>query len=215
MKRTTIFTAIIIAFVLGGCDGNTDSKNEDNHSEAEASQLKEGHDHENAAEHSSTVHSENEPSKVDTITVAHSTSTASILNDYMNIEDALVKKDRDLASKAGKQLAIDANSFDVSGYTGVEQKKLNDIIEVVEENGEHIGRSELHHQREHFEMLGRDIKDLVVIAGSDRTLYQFYCPEYNDNEGGIWLSTSEEAVNPMSGSNMPECGNVQQTIVVK
>jgi len=76
----------------------------------------------------------------------------------------------------------------------------------------HIAKSDIGHQREHFEALGKDINDLVAIAGTDRDLYQQYCPMYNNNAGGMWLSASDEVLNPLFGSKMLNCGSVQETI---
>ena len=70
-------------------------------------------------------------------------------------------------------------------------------------------------QRQHFEFLTKNVKALVVITGSDRPLFQAYCPMYNNNKGGAWLSTSKEISNPYFGSKMLKCGSVQQEISLK
>lgn len=96
-------------------------------------------------------------------------------------------------------------------------KELAEIIEDASEHAEHISENsrDIGHQREHFEILSKDIRDLVIITGSDRTLYQAFCPMYNNNKGGLWLSISKEVQNPYFGSKMMKCGSVQQEILVK
>jgi len=107
--------------------------------------------------------------------------------------------------------------FDLSAQAKQQQKELAEIIEVASEHAEHIAENgrKIDHQREHFEMLSKDIRDLTLIAGSDRTLYQAFCPMYNNKEGGVWLSASKEIKNPFFGNKMLKCGSVQQEISVK
>ena len=88
-------------------------------------------------------------------------------------------------------------------------------MEVVKEHGEHIAKSEIVHQREHFEGMAKDFMDILAITGTDRTLYQQYCPMYNKNKGGYWLSDSQEIKNPLFGSKMLTCGSVKETISMK
>ena len=85
-------------------------------------------------------------------------------------------------------------------------------IKDAKNHGEHIAESEIDHQREHFEALGKDMKDLIAFTGTDRKLYQQYCPMYNDHKGGMWLSASEEIRNPLFGSKMLQCGKVEEVI---
>jgi hypothetical protein len=94
---------------------------------------------------------------------------------------------------------------------------LKDILDDAKENAEHISENgdKIDHQREHFEILGTDIKDLIVITGADRTLYQIYCPMFNNNKGGKWLNESNIVKNPLFGSKMSKCGSVTQVITVK
>ncbi len=75
-------------------------------------------------------------------------------------------------------------------------------------------KAEITLQRENFEALSRAVKNIVVEMGSDRTLYQTYCPMYNDNKGGMWLSASSEVRNPFFGDNMLSCGKVQEVLLV-
>src|SRR5699024_12597967 len=107
-----------------------------------------------------------------------------ILADYMTLKDALVATDESASAKAGKQLENTLKSFDVSSYTPEQQKELKDIIEVATEHAEHISRSDVAHQREHFQMLTKDNTDMIEIIGTDNTLYQQYCPMYADDKGG-------------------------------
>jgi Protein of unknown function (DUF3347) len=133
-----------------------------------------------------------------------------IVTDYMALKDALVATSKDEAAKGGKQLEASLRSFDVSGYTAEQQKELKDIIDDAKEHAEHISRSEMDHQREHFKTLSKDIIDLVAITGTETTLYQQFCPMYD--KGSAWLSKEKEIKNPYYGSKMLSCGKVQKEI---
>ena len=132
-----------------------------------------------------------------------------ILSDYFNLKDALVGDDTKKAARAGTQLVASLKAFDMGSYTKEEQEELTDIIEDATEHAEHIAKSELDHQREHFKTLSKDITDMIVITGTANTLYQQFCPMYD--KGSAWLSTSEEVRNPYYGSKMLKCGSVKKT----
>ena len=133
-----------------------------------------------------------------------------IVTDYMALKDALVATNKDEAAKAGKQLEASLKSFDISGYTAKQQVELKDIIDDAKEHAEHISKSEIDHQREHFKTLSKDIIDLVAITGTETTLYQQFCPMYD--KGSAWLSKEKEIKNPYYGSKMLSCGKVQKEI---
>ncbi|MDT0651084.1 DUF3347 domain-containing protein [Autumnicola edwardsiae] len=138
--------------------------------------------------------------------------SSAILDNYLKIKNALVADNQEDAAKAGGMLFTDFKKFDKSSYTSQEQKELTDIIEDAKENAEHISDSPIEHQREHFDLLSKDVIDMVAITGTDQKLYQDFCPMYNDNKGAQWLSTTEEIKNPYMGSKMPGCGKVQKEI---
>ena len=157
-------------------------------------------------------------SKVEaTVKVEQSKSTSIIIDNYLALKDALVQEDSKGAASFGKKLFDDFAKFDASGVAKQKQKEVDEIIEDASEHAKHIfeNSKDIGHQREHFEILSKDVKDLVMITGSDRTLYQTFCPMYNNNKGGAWLSTSKEISNPYFGSKMMKCGSVQQEISVK
>jgi Sec-independent protein translocase protein TatA len=133
-----------------------------------------------------------------------------ILSDYFNLKDALVGDDAKKAAEAGSTLGASLKAFNKSSYTKEEQKELTDIIEDATEHAEHIVKSPIGHQREHFKTLSKDISDMVEITGTKNTLYEQFCPMYD--KGSAWLSTSDEVRNPYYGSKMLKCGKVQKTI---
>jgi len=141
--------------------------------------------------------------------ITNYSEVTSIMDAYLSIKEALVSDDQKKASEYGEVLATAASEFDVKKYPNTE---VNEILEVIQEHGEHIAKSEISHQREHFAELAQELKDLVQIVGTDRTLYAQYCPMYNNNKGGSWLSVSEDIKNPYYGNKMLKCGSVKEVI---
>ena len=133
-----------------------------------------------------------------------------ILNDYLSLKDALVADDTKKAAIEGAKLAASLKEFDESSYTSEEQKELRDIIEDAKEHAEHISKSEIEHQREHFKALSKNIMDMESITGTTSALYEQFCPMYNG--GSSWLSSSDQVRNPYYGSKMSKCGKVKRVI---
>ncbi len=175
------------------------------------------HDHSNEGHSEMDSKMANKSMEKSTIKIERSKSTTTIIANYLALKDALVEDNGKKASNSGKILFDAFAKFDISAQPKSQQKELGEIIEDASEHAEHISENgnDIEHQREHFETLSTDIKDLVVITGTDRNLYQIFCPMYNNNKGGSWLSSSDEVKNPFLGSKMMKCGSVTQEIVLK
>ena len=156
----------------------------------------------------------NQESMMDNENMAMNSSQESnataILQDYFNLKDALVGDDNEKAKNLGMTLTRSLASFDASSYSESQQAELNEIIEDATEHAEHIGESDIKHQREHFKTLSKDVTDMVAITGTDMKLYEQFCPMYDG--GSAWLSMNEEVRNPYYGSSMLTCGKVQREI---
>jgi len=147
----------------------------------------------------------------DTTTVAtaapvkNSNPSKGIVEHYLHIKNALAK-DKELSEAFAK--------FDESSLTAEQKKTYADISADAKEHAEHIAMNgdKVEHQREHFAMLSKDIYDFVKAFGSGQTLYQDYCPMYNNNKGAIWISETKDISNPYLGTKMPTCGSVKETI---
>lgn len=151
------------------------------------------------------------------ITVQESQIASSVIDSYLELKNDLVADNDKDAARAAKDLVNSFDNIDNSSITVEKISEFKEIIEDAREHADHISknRGNIEHQREHFEMLGTDIKDLIAIAGADRTLYQIYCPMYNNKKGGTWLSASNEIKNPYYGSKMLNCGEVKSKILIQ
>jgi hypothetical protein len=137
-----------------------------------------------------------------------------VLNSYLELKNALVADNTELAATAGKTLFDALAKFDQSSIAEGQKQEVIDIIEDAMEHAEHISENsgKMDHQREHFGILSKDVEDLIAITGTDRVLYKTFCPMYNEGKGGIWLSETKEIKNPYLGSKMMKCGEIQEEI---
>jgi hypothetical protein len=151
------------------------------------------------------------------IKIEKSTATSAIIDNYLLLKDALVKEDSQKAASFGKVLQGAFTKFDISGVASQQKNEVAKITKDASQQAKYIAENSgnIDKQRQHFEFLTKGVKDLIVIAGSDRPLYQAYCPMYNRNKGGAWLSSSKEINNPYFGSKMLKCGSVQQEISLR
>ncbi|GAB3221007.1 DUF3347 domain-containing protein [Algoriphagus aestuariicola] len=184
MKKPLLF-ALALSFALISCGGKT----EENH---------EGHDMEHSSGHETeatpTASSVNNP-------------TTAMIDAYLAVKDALVADDQVAAASKSQALVTAIQGFEAAA--SVEELKGKALAEA-----QKLASGDIAAQRESFQALSIAMKDLLKVAGSDRTLYQQYCPMYKNNTGGMWLSASEDIKNPLFGSSMLTCGKVEETIAM-
>ena len=193
---------VIASLTAVSCKNNNEEGNVD----------RSGMDHENMSEGSEMMEGGEQTSENMSGSENQDSQTGIIVNDYMELKNALVADNSEGAAQAGESLVAAFENFNISGYEAAEQQELTEIIESAKEHADHISYSDMAHQREHFELMSIDMVDMLAITGSPERLYQQFCPMYNNKKGAIWLSTSEEIRNPYFGQNMLSCGEVQKEI---
>lgn len=155
--------------------------------------------------------------KMDSVTSTSMTTsknkiTTPIIDAYLQLKNALVADDKLAAADAAKTILKTFSNFDMSKLSADEYKKYMEIIEDAKEQAEHISKSPIDHQREHFESLSTDVNDLIALLGTEKTLYQDFCPMAGEGKGAIWLSEFKDIKNPYQGSKMLSCGNLKTQI---
>ena len=137
-----------------------------------------------------------------------------LLQIYLQMKNAFVNDDDKGAAKAGNEMLKALNDFDKSSLKEEERKSFEDISDDAKEHAEHIGMNagNIKHQREHFDMLSKDMYDLVKKFAAGEKIYVDYCPMYNDNKGATWLSETKEIKNPYLGKEMDTCGTVKEEL---
>ena len=138
-----------------------------------------------------------------------------IIGSYLELKNALTKDNAKDAAAAGNSIVAGLEKVDMKNLSKDQMKSYMDIAGDLKENAEHIGANsgKIEHQREHFEMLSKDMADLVKTFGNGgQTLYKDFCPMANNGKGAIWISEVKEIKNPYLGTKMPTCGSVKETI---
>jgi hypothetical protein len=135
-----------------------------------------------------------------------------IVVNYLTLKNALAMDDSKGAAVAGKALCVTFNSLNSKSLDAKLKATYLDIADDAKEHAEHIGENadKLGHQREHFVMLSKDINDLIKTFGTERKLYQDFCPMADDGKGAIWISETKKITNPYFGKEMPTCGSIKE-----
>lgn len=156
----------------------------------------------------------NAGSPSDTTLQSSASTIKDLVSSYLQLKNALAADDGKGAAKAADEMKASLSAIDVSRFDSAQKKSYNNLADDIKEHTEHIGAnaSDIEHQREHFEMLSGDMIDLVKALGTTSTMYADYCPMYNNNKGGMWLSEAKEISNPYLGKKMPKCGVVKAEI---
>ncbi|MFK5891176.1 MAG: DUF3347 domain-containing protein [Flavobacteriaceae bacterium] len=209
MKKTIYVLALSTLF-LSACKNNT-KHDDDGHKHAKDMPMKNMDNMKNMNNHNGNM-KDMDGVKKTALTVKKNVATTPILDGYLSLKNALASDDKSGASKAANTMLKAFDAFDMSKLSEDEHKSYMDIVEDAKEQAEHIAKSPIAHQREHFENLSTDINDLIVLLGTEKTLYKDFCPMAAEGKGAIWLSEFKEIKNPFFGSKMPTCGNVQSQI---
>ena len=149
-----------------------------------------------------------------TTTKTSATPISAIVGHYLQLKNALASDDGNEAAAAGKAMVETIDKMDTSSLTADQKKIYRDLADDTRENAEHIGANadKIAHQREHFDMLSKDVYYLVKKIGAGQPLYQDYCPMYNGGKGATWLSETKAIKNPYLGKKMDTCGTVKEEI---
>jgi altronate dehydratase len=208
MKKVIGILAVALISTTISCKENVkqESKtqeNMENRDNTMHTESHEGHDHS-----AGTTSTEREILQNNT----KNAETAAILDAYFEIKNGLVADSKENTAKGGNELLAALSKFDMSKLSEKAHKEYMEIQESAKEHADHIVKSDIDHQREHFEGLSTDITDLVALLGTNKVIYQDFCPMANNNKGALWLSEVKEINNPYFGSKMLTCGSVKKQI---
>lgn len=172
--------------------------------------------------HNSSTAAQPVVTPVDTVTKQSTATTATkatvsvkeILDGYLKMKNAFAKDNDKDAAAAGNEMVKAFASFNKGALTPDQVKIYNDVEDDAKEHAEHIGMNagKIEHQREHFDMLSKDMYQLVKTFGAGQSLYYDHCPMYNSGKGANWLSETQKIANPYLGKKMPTCGTVKEEL---
>lgn len=152
-----------------------------------------------------------------TSTVSGDNTAASMkemVGQYLQIKNALVNDNGEEAATAGNAFVASMGKMEKTTMSPEKVKIWDDLSDDAKEMAGHIGMNgaKLDHQREHFDMLSKDMYDMVKTFGTDQTLYVAHCPMFNKKKGADWLSETREIKNPYYGKEMLTCGSIKEEI---
>lgn len=200
MKNLIFVFSIITTLAVVSCNSNSSSK--DNKSNME---------HDSIPVLENTMADMNMKVVATTFTnvdPAFSIYMQSLVKDYLALKNALINENETAASSTTVKMDKALKGIDKSLLSEEQKKVYNEIEEDLKEHVEHISKSKIEHQREHFAMMSKDMYDLVKAFGAGMTLYHDHCPMYKD--GSMWLSESKDIKNPFYGDKMMTCGSVEE-----
>ncbi len=209
----TVATIFVLTLFITSCKNDKKTANEDmNHQTEMKNDNHEEMNHDNSdGHHDSDAASTTGKRELEASTQKNAATTP-IIEAYFQIKNGLVADDKKVAAKGGGAMVTAFSKFDMSKLSGETHKEYMEILESAKEHAEHIVKSDIDHQREHFEVLTTDVNDLITLLGTEKKMYQAFCPMANDGKGAIWLSEFKEIKNPYFGSKMLTCGSVQKEI---
>lgn len=205
MKQLVLGIIAVSTITFTACNNNDGKSGKDNMSEMKDDTTKQP-----SATEDKTV-KEISPTFAN-VDVTAASSIKNIVDHYLHIKNALANDNESEAANGAKMLSEGLEKVDKSFFTSEQKKIYDENEEDLKEHAEHISKSKIDHQREHFSMMSEDVYSLVKAFGGGRTLYHDHCPMANNNKGAMWISEMAEIKNPYMGSSMPKCGNVEEVI---
>lgn len=152
----------------------------------------------------------------DTVMVNDETKAhvSDLLNQYYDLQSALVGNDIEKAKSAGEKMYEMIASFDIASLQDNIATGYKDIANKIQNNAQVISEVEdIEVQREHFASITDGMYKMVkTYDANEEAVYYTHCPMAFDNNGGYWLSKDKEIKNPYFGSKMLKCGSVKETI---
>ena len=137
----------------------------------------------------------------------------SITGQYLFIKNGLAGDNTTKAKTGATQLNSAIKKFDKSLFTALQKREFDKHADDTKDQLQAIiSGNNIEAQRASFSMLSQHIYELIKVFGPGQMMYRDYCPMAFDNKGAVWLSETKEIKNPYFGSNMLNCGSVQEII---
>ena len=139
---------------------------------------------------------------------------ASLLNDYLQVKNALVESSAEGTSKAASQMLNNIKNFNAGNLPEEQESFYKQRVDAMRNDIRYLTQTnDVERQRDHFALITRNTYALTkAFDPAGETIYYQYCPMAFNNTGGYWLSSTEEIRNPYFGDKMLKCGRVEETI---
>ena len=135
-----------------------------------------------------------------------------ILTSYLQLKEAMISDDAQSAKANAQSILEAAAQVKVTALEADQQKFTTEKLEEIKDSAGKIeGATDIKEQRANLELLSEATFALTKAFGaaSQKLFYQ-HCPMANDNQGGYWLSNTQEIRNPYFGKEMLNCGSNEE-----
>ena len=95
----------------------------------------------------------------------HNDQTDALIKAHAEIKAGLTAADKKSAAEGATMMLGALRKFDSSNLDKEKRKEFTEIFDSAQEHAEHIVKSDVDHQKEHFEELTTDLKDLFELVG--------------------------------------------------
>ena len=119
------------------------------------------------------------------------------LGNYFKIKNFLVNDDSKNSYEALFEFEKSIKSIETVKFSDVDQSQIKSIINNILNNVNKMKSESIKIQRLYFEKLSQNIFNLINIINPKIKVFHQYCPMFNENKGGMWLSSSKEIFNPL------------------
>ena len=134
------------------------------------------------------------------------------LGNYFKIKNFLVNDDSKNSYEALFEFEKSIKSIEIIKFSDADKSQIKSIINNILNNLDKMKSESIKIQRLYFEKLSQNVFNLINIIDPKIKVFRQYCPMFNQNKGGMWLSSSKEIFNPLFGSSMLKCGYVKSEI---
>lgn len=138
----------------------------------------------------------------------------SLVTKYLLMKDALVRDDMSEAQEALISFKKTLAGMGMSQFKG---ESHNVWMQFSEKVNQTIAHAEHHQNIEELRQAFLPLSSSMIVLAKafnplNDKLYIQHCPMADNNNGGDWLSLSEEVRNPYFGASMLKCGEVTEEI---
>lgn len=149
----------------------------------------------------------------DEVSVDFRSEFTAFVETYLQVKDALVESDFELASELAKNMVGQLESIGEHRNEGDAHVLWMDTYgSLMGHLRPSAGAGDIEELRAEFRFLSDLLVEAVKAFGVEGVVYQQYCPMAFDDEGGYWLSSEEQIQNPYLPESMLMCGEVIERI---
>jgi hypothetical protein len=227
MKKMFAGLMVIVILIIAACNNNKehDDRNHDhdtNHDKMQMDTMKDmKHDSMSGMNHDKKGDSLTGMGDDMVVTKTNKDKTDPVVTKFINtvtrqylfIKNGLAADNNAEAKTGATQLAGTIKKFDKSYFNTGQKKEFDKYGDNI--NGQLqgiISTKQIEEQRSFFGLLSQQVYELIKVFGANQVLYHDHCPMAFNNKGAMWLSETKEIRNPYFGSNMLNCGTVQEII---